>query len=318
MKHDDENNMSRTDKTGPFPHTEVETTRPDVDVDKLSDDLLNWLAWEFVEPEKWGWIFRGHRKHYYSLKSSLHRKLESREKCGTAHSCSKIDHQTAENYLLSQFRKAAHHYIEASMVPDKNDDRLEWLALMQHYGAPTRLLDFTHSSYIACFFALEEAEREEKAAIWAIDTSWLVEKSFPRLKGDFPIRSEDDLMDSNFMAKHFDEIFVSQKSLLLPIVPPRSNPRLLVQQGIFLCPGIGEDGIEKSLASYKNDTNDMNEHVLKIIIEKRIRTEVLFELRLMNISRASLFPDLQGYASSLAHELEYKSSDEIKRSSPST
>ena len=44
MKHDDENNMSRTDKTGPFPHTEVETTRPDVDVDKLSDDLLNWLG----------------------------------------------------------------------------------------------------------------------------------------------------------------------------------------------------------------------------------------------------------------------------------
>jgi hypothetical protein len=117
------------------------------------------------------------------------------------------------------------------------------------------------------------------------------------------------------MAKNFDKIFVNyQKSLVLPIVPPRSNPRLLVQQGLFLCPSIAEGGIEKNLASYNNDTQDMNKHVFKIIIAKQIRIAVLSELRLMNISRASLFPDLQGYASSLAHELEYRSSDEIERS----
>ena len=57
----------------------------------------------------------------------------------------------------------------------------------------------------------------------------------------------------------------------------------------------------------------MDAHVFKIVVDVRIRTELLSELRLMNISRATLFPDLEGYASSLGHELEYRSSDEIGR-----
>jgi hypothetical protein len=48
-----------------------------------------------------------------------------------------------------------------------NNDEIEWLALMQHHGAPTRLLDFTWSPYVAAFFALERAT--EDAAVWAIN-----------------------------------------------------------------------------------------------------------------------------------------------------
>src|SRR5438093_2893211 len=46
---------------------------------------------------------------------------------------------------------------------------LEWLALMQHYGAPTRLLDFTYSFWIALFFAFEEAEND--CSVVALDPS---------------------------------------------------------------------------------------------------------------------------------------------------
>ncbi len=327
--HDETYHMSRNPKRDLFPYTELATSRPDAEPYELSDDLLNWLAWEFVEPDKWGWVFRGIRKHYYPLKSVLDRRIDNRRIFGSAHSYSEIDRQTAEGYLLSQFKKGAHHFIEASMVPDDNNT-LEWLALMQHYGTPTRLLDFTRSPYVACFFALEEISTKqaqpkdtikedknaavENCAIWAVDTLWLIRNSFRRIAKKFPGYTEDSLLDSGFMAKNFDTLSVKyQKPLILPIVPSRSNPRLLVQQGLFLCPSIAEGGLEKNLLSYNDDTQDMDQHVCKIIIEGRIRTEVLSELRLMNISRASLFPDLQGYASSLSHELEYRSSDEIKR-----
>ena len=55
-----------------------------------------------------------------------------------------------ETALLREFRRRAHHY-----VPDApaHDDLLEWLALMRHWGAPTRLVDFTYSHYIAAYFA---------------------------------------------------------------------------------------------------------------------------------------------------------------------
>ncbi len=337
MEREDERNndkyycMERKIEPEPFPHTEVRTKRPDnASLWDLSDDLLNWLAWEYAGPDEWPWVFRGVKNYDYALKSKLDRIIDKRSKFGTAHNPSEIDRRAAEDYLLSQFKKAAHHFTEASTVPN---NRLEWLALMQHYGAPTRLLDFTRSSYVACYFALEEitftkeckkeeAEKEtekqkesviEDCAIWAVDIDWLIENSFRRVRGRLRGYAKDSLLDSDTVAEKFDKLLVqNRKPLVLPVVPPRSNPRLLVQQGLFLCPSLAESSFEENLRSYK-DARDMNDHVYKIVIPGRIRTEVLSELRLMNISRANLFPGLEGYASSLAHELEYRSSDEIKR-----
>jgi hypothetical protein len=116
------------------------------------------------------------------------------------------------------------------------------------------------------------------------------------------------------MGKNFDALFVNNRvRLVLPIMPPRSNPRLLAQQGLFLCPSVAEAGFEKNLSGCSEDTTDMAGHVLKIIVDGRIRKGLMSEFRLMNISRATLFPDLQGYAQSLAHELVYRSADEINR-----
>ncbi|MGO9567894.1 MAG: FRG domain-containing protein [Desulfomonilaceae bacterium] len=336
FRHDAEYCMDFTPKTEPFPHTEVRTKRSaDAKPWDLSDDLLNWLAWEYAGPDDWYWVFRGVKKHFYPLKSALDRRMEDRSKFGTAHSRSEIDTQTAEDFLLSQFKKAAHHFIEGSMVPDDNNT-LEWLALMQHYGTPTRLIDFTRSPYVACFFALEELAKKEPCltkkagatekqtkegevpdiedcAIWAVDARWLVQTSYRRIGKRLRKCTEDKLWDSKIVAKNFDNMFVKNSNpLVLPVVPSRSNPRLLTQQGLFLCPSLAESCFEQNIASYQED-EDMDDHVHKIVIQGRIRTEVLSELRLMNISRASLFPGLDGYASSLAHELEYRSSSEIER-----
>ncbi len=335
QEYDQKYYMDRTVQSKPFPHTEIKTKRKRKDQWRLSDDLLNWLAWGFIEPDKWRWAFRGVRKSNYRLKSRLDRIIEDRSKFGSAHDYSRINKQVAEEYLLSQFKRAAHHFIEGSMVP-KDNDILEWLALMQHYGTPTRLLDFTRSPYVACFFALEElakntpdvTEKEEAAeketkkrkvpviedcSIWAVDTLWLIEKSFPRIAENLLGYTANSLLDSKFMAKKFDTLLVKyRKPLVLPVVPPRSNPRLLVQQGLFLCSSLVEGDFQDNLKSYQGN-KDMYKHVYKIIIEGRIRTEVLSELRLMNISRASLFPGLEGYAASLAHEIEYRASEEIER-----
>ena len=48
-----------------------------------------------------------------------------------------------EVMLLNNSQRRAHHYVDD--LPSL-EDRLGWLALMQHHGAPTRLLDFSHSS----------------------------------------------------------------------------------------------------------------------------------------------------------------------------
>jgi|SRR5271157_5682983 len=295
--------MRWTRETIPFPHIKI-TDLPDLDPQskavKVWDRLVNCLAWEFGDGEKW--VLRGARKESYKLESALDRGIERRIDSG-------INQQTAEDYLLKQFKRAAHHFLESCMVPDKKD-RLEWLALMQHYGAPTRLLDFTRSPYVACFFAMEEGNIEDDRAIWAINSKWLVDKSFPHIKKKLAPDKRDmkksDLLDSNFIAQHFDAIFTKNTvPLILPVEPPRSNPRLLVQQGLFLCPSVAEKGFITNLSAFSDDVKRMQDSVCKIVINHHIRTEALSELNLMNINSASLFPDLSGFASSLGHKLEW-------------
>ena len=71
-----------------------------------------------------------------------------------------------EAWILRQFQRRAHHYLRD---PPSSEQRLEWLALIQHFGGPTRLLDFSHSFYVAAFFAIEGANGD--AAVWAANLS---------------------------------------------------------------------------------------------------------------------------------------------------
>jgi len=48
------------------------------------------------------------------------------------------------------------------------DDDLEWLTLMQHYGTPTRLIDFSKSLFVALYIAINESFTEN-SVIWAVN-----------------------------------------------------------------------------------------------------------------------------------------------------
>src|SRR6202034_1120518 len=102
------------------------------------------------------WAFRGHRKEQWPLASALSRYFRS----------FRLDRRSwpqQEDRILRVFKRKAHQFLAQ---PPATDDDFQWLALMQHHGAPTRLLDFTWSPYVAAFFSLERATAD--AAIWGI------------------------------------------------------------------------------------------------------------------------------------------------------
>ena len=74
---------------------------------------------------------------------------------------------------MRRFKRECHHH--TGQLP-KPADTMEWLSLMQHYGAPTRLLDWTYSFYAAVFFAVDgaaPASAGNTCCVWAVNADWL-------------------------------------------------------------------------------------------------------------------------------------------------
>jgi hypothetical protein len=219
-----------------------------------------------------------------------------------------------ESYIDAEFRRRAHHYI-----PDtpKNDDLLDWLALMRHYGAPTRLLDFSKSPYVAAFFATAEATHEEGAAIWAVDGLAIKRHAADLLSresmgGALRRHGERCLNDPSFSFSDpmvYKDVFGSGKRgvparVVIPVEPFLTNERVLLQQGVFLCPvtlnGTFEHALINVVRHAQTSTTSSAAILYKISISPGAHPNILRELHRMNISYATLLPGLAGLAGSLA------------------
>ena len=231
-----------------------------------------------------GWAFRGQRDASWPLLSSLSRKLSNFVP-------DKACWQEREARAIRIFRRKAHNYISDLRILA---DDLRCLALMQHHGAPTRLLDFTKSPFVAAFFALEDAT--EDAAVFALNT--------PNLWHAGPIKRPElvrDTIDPRING-NFETYFASNNHQVVWLGEPMEmDRRLLAQSGTFAMPGVVDRPVEDILQGYPSP----NALLKKLILPaKKIREECMRSLYRMNITNATLFPDLDGLAKSIAFELE--------------
>lgn len=230
-----------------------------------------------------GWAFRGEQSSGWDSFSSLSRRL-------MLHCPDQGVWSEREKRAIRIFRRKAHNYLEDFHVLD---DDLRCLALMQHYGAPTRLLDFTKSPYVATFFALERATGE--AAVFALDTPrfWT---ALPRFDAALTRERIDPRQPHNleqyFLPNAFPLVWVGE--------PTHMDRRLVAQSGLFVLPGQLQTPLDELLQHYESDGSLL----VKIVLPPELREPAMKALYRMNITYATLFPDLEGLARSLAYELE--------------
>jgi hypothetical protein len=254
------------------------------------DDFLKKA--HLLQPD-YGWIFRGQKNAKDPLETKLERDCKRFGVKGD-------DRREVERQMVREFQRRLHHY--TNNVP-KKDSEDEWMALMRHHGAPTRLLDFTYSPYVAAYFALEEADSDSTAAVWAVDTNWCASQL--KLRFDKTLVERYRKYQKERGPRDFESIFMSKPphKLVLPVNPFRLNERLAYQRGVFLCPGDVTIGFMENLSDFAGKQNPDGK-VIKFTIptglEGENRDEALRLLDQMNINRITLFPGLDGFAQSFS------------------
>lgn len=260
--------------------------------------LEHWKEYKsFVERFSENWAFRGQADAAWILSNAIQRTEFIQFYPGI------------EADFLAEFQRGARNYLSKDETPQH---LIEWLALMQHHGAPTRLLDLTRSPFIAAYFAFEicSARQDENVAIWGINISHLRDKALEILADEFKeaLQHSQHLINENL----FQQIFYrNDQRLVFPVEPFRMNRRYSMQQSVFISTGISNLPLMEQMDFLKDD---MEKAMVKIEIPSYHKKEALRDLLQMNLHRASLFPDLDGYALSLRLRYEsMKTPEERKR-----
>lgn len=237
-------------------------------------------------------FYRGQADASWRLQSSLERVI------GEDWTAEKA--QKFEDFTLKQFRSKFHLYDRENIKPDS---KLAWLSIMQHYGVPTRLLDFTESPYVALYFALESYNSPSRPdlALYAIDYSAILDQSIIHIRSkDAEFKEtritvfdkQDEVFEKVVDRFYYDIAWVAEPKLL--------NARLDRQAGSFLLSGNRGTRIEEVLASSLYSAAE----IIKYVIPSDLRTGIFSLLRKMNITSKSLYGDLDGLARSIRMNMQ--------------
>jgi len=150
------------------------------------------------------WWFRGVSDTSHTLVPSIGRNLRD-ERWYEPTKPRTIDHFTREKRLLRAFQRRARLELRIPL-----ESKLEWLAIAQHHGVPTRLLDWTPNPLMAAWFATNSKVDQKTARIYAAHVT-------PSL-----IRDEEGL--DPFDRKQSEPCFV---------IAPHWHQRVRAQRGCF-------------------------------------------------------------------------------------
>jgi FRG domain len=191
-----------------------------------------------------------------------------------------------EQHLLRNFRKYAEDRPEARF-----DSIWHWLALAQHHGLPTRLLDWTYSPLVALHFVTETSDAAgEDGVVWCVD--------YVRAKSLLPERLQQalvkeccDVFTPELLASvvgSFDELAaLSDAPALVFLEPPSLDQRLVAQYALFSL-------LTRAEADMTSWVERHGEMCRRVIIPARVKPEIRDKLDQANITERVLYPGLDG------------------------
>lgn len=201
----------------------------------------------------------------------------------------RIDARLSEHSLLIKFRQSATMLLERPP-----SDPFEWMFLMQHYGVPTRLLDWSESPLVALYFCVTST-LDADASIWMLKPPLLNKHS--RIKATAQDGHVLSFHDDELKTYTIDSLRNNTRIDLLPLaaVAIRNNPRIQAQLGVFTVHHHDRVPIEAI---------EDGSHVCKTLIRKEHKVSLRRELNILGFSQFQLFPELTSVGEILAGEIQ--------------
>ncbi|MBE4267476.1 FRG domain-containing protein [Vibrio parahaemolyticus] len=208
-------------------------------------------------------MFRGVTNQSYALIPSLGRGIEK-----GVHG----DVSTVENQLNEEFKRLSAPVLDAENTPKTS---FEWLFLAQHYGLPTRLLDWTSNPLVALYFAVE-SEDDQDGMVYA--TKQIVSDQYE----NFEPTTADYTKEK---AKDPISIFALQpnQGKFIFVRPKYRDSRHLNQRSVFSCPA--------------NPFTPLELDKVKLLkFQAEWKPELRRRLRALGVSTSFIYPGLAGIA----------------------
>lgn len=217
------------------------------------------------------YIFRGHGDSNWKLEPTLDRIIKS-----------PLSPKRAAHLEAFKLETRGRRGTNPPQLTEEND----WWALGQHHGLKTPLLDWTHSPFVALYFAVSTAHKNKTRSF----TVYAFQQDTLKINNAF-INNNDDIE------------LINDKKPTVKLIRPHSdeNSRLVNQRGLFTR---GPNNMD--LEAWTKKFNQVPKGRIALLKIKAPTTGIqdcLRYLNRMNINHSTLFPDLTGASEYCNHHL---------------
>ena len=221
----------------------------------------------------------------------------------------------AESDILSNFMKKSYSFLNN---PPKDDDHQKWITIAQHYGIPTRILDWSEGCLVSLYFAVKRLDKNSDGIVWALNPTryknWFLSNDTV-CKADRIVK-DDEVTVKLSSNRNIDSAFTEEEcGYQYPYFyyPFFIDERMKTQQSVFMVWGNEKKPLDRivntkiieyikkdrekylgvNVSKQKNWNN--NEFLLKLIINKDKKKHIKKQLDMCGINEYSIFPTLDSF-----------------------
>ncbi|OFV95375.1 MAG: hypothetical protein A3H28_02230 [Acidobacteria bacterium RIFCSPLOWO2_02_FULL_61_28] len=208
---------------------------------------------------------------------------------------------------MTRFRQRSIPFLTRGLADD-----WDMFFFMQHYGVPTRLLDWTENPFIGFYFAVMSSPFSVKmkagkpvlsfssdAVVWVLDpVEWNVHALRHQGFDRGVLTPSDEALQSYKPLTQFSDMNVQPVALY----GAHNSPRIVAQRGVFTIFGQSTKSMEDTFESERFPTNCL----IKVVLERSFMAVMRASILNHGITESVVFPDLEALAKEIKRNFEFE------------